>query len=221
MKRRWIMLLSILVVLGVASTLAVAWACAAWVNIYSVEGSLTSVKVRERVWETTHIQNRFGHTRINFMRGSLYIDTETWTTWSDTDWDAPRVPGDHARHQQILTGWPWRAFRCERDAVEIRIPSKSINVGGIAGHTQRGISLTPQISQEWNALPYDPIWLGLIANTITYGAVWWIIIFGPFLLRKKIRRQRGLCPECAYDLRGDLLSGCPECGWGRMCVAVD
>ncbi len=23
------------------------------------------------------------------------------------------------------------------------------------------------------------------------------------------------CPSCGYDLRGDALAGCPECGWGR------
>jgi len=23
------------------------------------------------------------------------------------------------------------------------------------------------------------------------------------------------CPKCKYDLRGDLASGCPECGWNR------
>jgi hypothetical protein len=28
-------------------------------------------------------------------------------------------------------------------------------------------------------------------------------------------RSSGWCPQCAYDLRGDLLTGCPECGWNR------
>lgn len=28
-----------------------------------------------------------------------------------------------------------------------------------------------------------------------------------------------LCPECAYDLRGNLESGCPECGWRREPLA--
>ena len=34
------------------------------------------------------------------------------------------------------------------------------------------------------------------------------------LLRRKGRTE-GICPKCAYDLRGDLSSGCPECGWRR------
>lgn len=33
--------------------------------------------------------------------------------------------------------------------------------------------------------------------------------------REDRRLSRGLCPTCAYDLRADFESGCPECGWNR------
>ncbi|MCI0366117.1 MAG: hypothetical protein L0Y44_09235 [Phycisphaerales bacterium] len=29
------------------------------------------------------------------------------------------------------------------------------------------------------------------------------------------RRSKGHCPQCGYDLRGDLARGCPECNWNR------
>ncbi len=29
------------------------------------------------------------------------------------------------------------------------------------------------------------------------------------------RRQAGLCPLCAYDLKHDFSNGCSECGWER------
>ena len=35
------------------------------------------------------------------------------------------------------------------------------------------------------------------------------------MLKLPTRRNRGLCPICAYDLRHDYHRGCPECGWGR------
>ncbi len=35
------------------------------------------------------------------------------------------------------------------------------------------------------------------------------------LLKLPTRRNRGLCPVCAYDLRHEYHRGCPECGWGR------
>ncbi|MDY7110541.1 MAG: hypothetical protein SYC29_18065 [Planctomycetota bacterium] len=33
--------------------------------------------------------------------------------------------------------------------------------------------------------------------------------------RRHLLQERGLCPSCGYDLRGDFAAGCPECGWNR------
>ena len=35
------------------------------------------------------------------------------------------------------------------------------------------------------------------------------------MLKLPTRRNRGLCPKCAYNLRYEYHAGCPECGWGR------
>ena len=64
-------------------------------------------------------------------------------------------------------------------------------------------------------LPLRPIWPGFASNTIFYAAVLWLPIRGPFVLRRHLRRRRGRCLKCGYDLRGDLPGGCPECGWNR------
>lgn len=40
-----------------------------------------------------------------------------------------------------------------------------------------------------------------------------------FLLLRWKAPTKGKCPKCDYDLRGDLSSGCPECGWRRENVA--
>ena len=48
---------------------------------------------------------------------------------------------------------------------------------------------------------------GLVLICMYAHYVWWG--------RPARRRTLGQCPECAYDLRGDLASGCPECGWNR------
>ncbi len=66
--------------------------------------------------------------------------------------------------------------------------------------------------REHRALPYAPIWPGFAINTIFYAAILWLP-FGPFQLRRYVRRKRGRCIKCGYDLRGH--SGgevCPECG---------
>ena len=62
------------------------------------------------------------------------------------------------------------------------------------------------------ALPFLPIWRGLLLNTIFYSSIIWLLIPGPFVLRRFIRCKRGLCVTCAYDLRGVEHEACPECG---------
>ena len=58
-------------------------------------------------------------------------------------------------------------------------------------------------------------------NTRAACFVIWSIVVGVLLVgdwrerRAGRRASKGLCPRCAYDLRGDLDSGCPECGWNR------
>jgi predicted amidophosphoribosyltransferase len=43
-------------------------------------------------------------------------------------------------------------------------------------------------------------------------------LWGLLTLKRRLRRrrrERGLCPQCGYDLRGSRDSGrCPECGTG-------
>jgi hypothetical protein len=57
--------------------------------------------------------------------------------------------------------------------------------------------------------------LGLAANTLLGTAAWSLPLFGPGWARAMWRRRKGLCAVCAYDLRGQVSPGCPECGSGR------
>jgi hypothetical protein len=59
-------------------------------------------------------------------------------------------------------------------------------------------------------LPLRPIWPGFFVNTLFYAAVLWLLIPGPFVLRRYLRVRRGLCPACAYP-RGEA-DVCSECG---------
>jgi len=71
------------------------------------------------------------------------------------------------------------------------------------------------IDNDWKRLPIRPIWPGFLINTLFYTIVLWLLIPGPFALRRLIRIKRGRCRKCGYDLRGTPGSGCPECGWNR------
>ncbi len=66
-----------------------------------------------------------------------------------------------------------------------------------------------------------PLWLGFAVNTLFYSVVLWLLIPGPFALRRFIRVKRGLCPACAYPTGQS--DACSECGKplpGRMAVAT-
>ena len=64
-------------------------------------------------------------------------------------------------------------------------------------------------------LAYGPLPLGFVANSLAYTAALSLLLLGPSTLRLAIRRKRGRCINCGYDLRGDFSAGCPECGWQR------
>ncbi len=72
----------------------------------------------------------------------------------------------------------------------------------------------------------DELLLQAIIHSFTaYGLLWALPLliwlgFG-FMMLRRARRQirfypaQTKCPQCGYDLRGDLEPGCPECGWRR------
>jgi hypothetical protein len=71
------------------------------------------------------------------------------------------------------------------------------------------------VTQQFNALPLRPIWPGFAIDTLFYAAIWGGLFFGFASAKRGMRRRRGRCPQCGYDLRGNLSAGCSECGWGR------
>lgn len=72
--------------------------------------------------------------------------------------------------------------------------------------------LNPDGGWQRTAFPYLPLFPGLILNTLFYAAIWWGLLALPRLIRRTLRVRRGLCPRCAYDMRGLTNAHCPECG---------
>ncbi len=63
---------------------------------------------------------------------------------------------------------------------------------------------------DYRLLPLRPTWPGFGINTLFYAAILWLLIPGPFALRRLIRSRRGLCPSWAYPMGGAAV--CTECG---------
>ena len=63
---------------------------------------------------------------------------------------------------------------------------------------------------EHGFLPLRPLFRAFALNTLLYATLLWLLIPGPFALRRFLRMRRGLCPKCAYAI-GES-SVCTECG---------
>ena len=63
--------------------------------------------------------------------------------------------------------------------------------------------------------PNRVLWSGMFINVLFYCSVIAMAFYSRAYSRRIIRRKRGRCLKCAYDLRGDYSAGCPECGYGR------
>ena len=89
-----------------------------------------------------------------------------------------------------------------------------IELGGTRQYVLRnGTSIAfpnPKASVGDRTLPLIPIWPGFAVNTLFYAVVLWMLICGPFVLRRFIRVKRGRCVKCGYPM-GES-AACSECG---------
>ena len=102
-------------------------------------------------------------------------------------------------------GWPARSLWSHWYKLD---PGDTPPTYGSGGYI---LELEPWEGFVPRALPVRPIWPGFAINTLFYAAIVWMP-FAPFVLRRHIRRKRGRCLKCGYDLRGAEHEVCPECG---------
>lgn len=114
-------------------------------------------------------------------------------------------------------GWPFLAFWCRFDTIGQTAGGEPPWVGTPVG----GIALQwPAVSHDWylpppplTALPFWPLWRGLALDVAFFAVLWWSVLFGRRALLRSLRRRRGQCAACGYDLRGTPAgTPCPECG---------
>lgn len=171
-------------------------------------------------------------TRTNprFARGSLTVPVELEAEMARQPRTAWGVAHD-------TRGWPFPALACTfigttatdalhvydiRDGVRIE-PQQSVSLpGGMGGVSLARTAATFVVNEslaDVRALPTQPLASGFVLNTLLAGAAWFGTLTAGSLLvagiKARVRKPAGHCPKCNYDLRGDLASGCPECGWNR------
>jgi len=100
--------------------------------------------------------------------------------------------------------WSWSAE--QRTSAAAGMTSRSVDGGALP---------IPGKPMSNGSLPYLPIWFGLIANIAIYALALAGLRTSFVWCRGTLRRRRGLCPHCRYDLRATPPDApCPECGRG-------
>jgi len=128
------------------------------------------------------------------------------------------------------TGWPWRAcaFALDnqrsdnhqmlilgRDIFPIPPPGLDPNPTGALRLTGGYLPTSRFLPDNELWFPYLPLWRGLIASTLFYALLVWLLRRGFVFVRGWHRRRKGRCGwrgGCGYDLSGSVGEVCPECG---------
>jgi hypothetical protein len=133
----------------------------------------------------------------------------TWSTPSRIRWDDTLINNEPVYYfYDIAAGWPFRSFWGSRRLYHNQY---------VYNHHRFYWCLplgAPKMDPHQDPLfPYRPL-PGLLGNTALYGigayAMFTLIGRAFIAVRTDLRRRRGRCTRCAYQL--DALSICPECG---------
>lgn len=220
--KRWFVKIVVFLLLGAVVNVAVAWACAAWVDPYL--GEHYQADMDEGVWAVEKGSGLGLIVVLSWWWGNEGAAKGTppravekhLPTWAPpTPVDSTLAKTVDTSRTDIAAGWPYLALAGEAIVRYAPGPARrplSVQASGIE------ISAFG-LGERYRLLPLKPLWPGFWLNTILYAlvtvALWLCIGEGSRRIHRILRRKRGLCIKCGYDLRGDLSSGCPECGWER------
>ena len=195
MKRRVLTILAFLLA-GAVVNVAVAWGCARWPrDIFSVTSKdSVALSFQDIAWWNKHVSPLFDcHAESAYKRREVGIEASMFLSAVTTQ--------GHVSAIHIASGWPARSLSGEFwDSSAQGKPPQWSERRAVVVYLNRSF-----------ATPVRPVWPGFAINTVFYATVLWLLNYGPFvLLRRLIRRRRGLCPACAYPM-GEA-SVCTECG---------
>ncbi len=218
--KRWLFILVSCLFLGAATSLVIAWSIAVYVQhrhqtrwnrvidgyatYYSEWGSREQVNFHGVIVWTVY---RFGAAQTGFELPETNIE---WlgkvTAPALKPWSMRRILGPEFSQNGWLSfedmgyGWPRIAMAHTwldntPTGVHQMFPD-SIEIG------------------RWN-LPNRVVWSGFVVDTAFYAMIWFALPWSFIQTRRAVRKRRGRCVNCGYDLRGTSGGGCAECGWQR------
>ena len=221
MKRRLLIVAAFLLA-GAVVNVAVAWVCAVSICLSKPGPSLRVVKAV--LWELEPDGNWRFWIIVRTKNQGVWCDYSHWDIRSgnidhrqeiepSTDlrpdelapsWASLRTPPDTDYASRLVHAFGWPVVSMWRDYGRSGVGNRKVLLHGLP------VTFLPPDGAFQRAVPINPIWPGFAVNTTFYAAILWLLICGPFVLRRFIRVKRGLCPACAYP-RGES-DVCSECG---------
>lgn len=222
------------IVLGVLTTVAVAWVCA----LYAPRGASITTGFSTWLPDPSTGRTIFGSS----MRSAgcrMFVGNFQMTDAARTHMrsifkgdehtpplDVPMPPiqpldpalacakGESLMY--IRAGWPLPALRGR-----LLLPAGITTTNGIS--CSRGtLHITHPLSPAWpgvhgairgDILPLIPALPGFLTDTALFTAAWAALLIGLPALRRRSRTRRRRCLACNYDMQGHPNSApCPECG---------
>ncbi len=177
-----------------------------------------AVEQNELVWHNA-CQTSFGVDVVSCARMPLraidpqlpVVEMPAWSTGSLSP-DSPTVEPSRDPYCEVASGWPFRAFYSSHSSEYTALPGGSLDRIWI---TRWGIPMFDRKRDHIPppSIPFMPIWAGLIADTVLWGAIASALVGICRRILMRLRRGRGQCAVCGYEMQE--LASCPECGTAR------
>jgi hypothetical protein len=131
-------------------------------------------------------------------------------------------PNDRSRHMYrnwlratwiVQAGWPLPCLQSEELIQPVDEDTPPLRIGVVTNVTMPGAPEPNSLSEPTPFVPVRPLALGMVVNTALFATVFAVVMLAPIALRTLLRRRRGQCVACGYDLRVTATTApCPECG---------
>jgi hypothetical protein len=196
---------------------AVAWSVVYWLDFHqSPYGAMrvTPLLVRNPRSDgpqSLMVGSGFGHESVSWWPDGVAQPGRLRQWFAQTWWPAEAVETYSA--SGFAAGWPMLSLAAWSEAAssDSRRLRESEEPASLR-HWDLPAPLKPDTWSPYSPRMYPcrPIPLGFAVNTVFYAAVLWLLLGGPFILRRWVRRRAGRCEKCGYP--GGTSPTCTECG---------
>ncbi len=202
--------------LGAATTILVAWSCAALAELpWNAQPAEGITRIEPPYWTLSYWKGSSAAGVLSYHGGfappnpssTNVVVGPSWSRTSshpkDDTADAFAAKEGYRTQFEDARGWPFVALVAKYDSTNMGLNAWTIRAGlQIPG--RQGVYNMPK------ALGLRPAWRGLAADSVGFGAAWFAALSLIAWRRRARRIRNGRCAACGYPVSG--LGICPECG---------